>query len=86
MLAEVVSSTSPLRQMMRSLRRREKMSLVCQPPADGFGHEGHGEGGGRGAWGEGVGGWEGREGGQAARGCEAGGVLAEDVGARCAEG
>ena len=26
MLAEVVSSTSPLRQMMRSLRRREKMS------------------------------------------------------------
>ena len=28
MLAEVVSSTSPLRQMMRSLSRREKMSWV----------------------------------------------------------
>lgn len=28
MLAERVSSTSPLRQMMRSLRRREKMSAA----------------------------------------------------------
>lgn len=30
--AEMVSSTSPLRQMMRSLRSREKMSEVCQEP------------------------------------------------------
>lgn len=32
MLAEVVSSTSPLRQTMRSLRSREKMSWVWYPP------------------------------------------------------
>lgn len=31
-LAEVISSTSPLRQMMRSLSRREKISWVCHPP------------------------------------------------------
>jgi hypothetical protein len=32
MLEEVGRSTSPIRQIMRSLRRREYMSWVCQPP------------------------------------------------------
>lgn len=32
MEAEDVSSTSPFKQIMRSLRSRLKMSCVCQPP------------------------------------------------------
>lgn len=30
--ADTVSSTAPFRQMIRSLRSREKMSYVCHPP------------------------------------------------------